>query len=256
MKHLFFIIFLLDVVKGFSQEEIPGLITDRPDQTESAAVVPLHFLQIESGFFVEKTSGNQFVQKSFAYNSTLLRYGLVKNLELRLGLELLGDKNTVSGTQTNYSGLSPLYTGAKLKISEEKELKPDIAILGGLFLPFTANSNFKTENIQSILRLAFAHTLSDYLSLGYNFGSVWNGSSAIPDWIYSVSLGISLSERLGMFLESFGTFYRHIKAEHLLDTGFTFLVLPNLQFDVSGGMGIYNGVDHFFSCGLSWRIPN
>ncbi len=33
-----------------AQEEVPELITDRPDQTESSAVMPFKSLQTESGF--------------------------------------------------------------------------------------------------------------------------------------------------------------------------------------------------------------
>ena len=35
--------------------------TDRPDQTEATSIVPIRFLQLESGFLFEKTDHNNIV---------------------------------------------------------------------------------------------------------------------------------------------------------------------------------------------------
>ena len=83
-----------------AQTSPPDLVTDRPDQTESSITVPFKSLQIETGFIKEKQGENT----NLAYNTTLLRYGLLENLELRLGLEYLGEKNTASTIDN--SGLS------------------------------------------------------------------------------------------------------------------------------------------------------
>jgi hypothetical protein len=59
-----------------------------------------------------------------------------------------------------------------------------------------------------------------------------------------------------MFIESFGLIPESGESAHQLDTGFTFLVLPNFQLDISGGIGISMGSpDNFISMGLSYRIP-
>lgn len=88
------LILVLIIISGYvkAQVIVPDLITDRPDQTESSAIVPLKSLQIETGFVMEKDETDLIKQKSFAYNTTLLRFGLLENLELRLGLEYLGEK--------------------------------------------------------------------------------------------------------------------------------------------------------------------
>jgi len=234
-----------------AQDNPPELITDRPDQTESSAIIPLRLLQIETGFVMEQITSGNITMNSYAYNTTLLRYGLLKNFELRLGLEFLG-----SNTPDSPSGLGPLHTGFKAKIMNENGWKPEMAILAGVNLPFTANDYYAPENTAAGFRFAFSHTLSEKLSLGYNLGAEWDGTSASPGFFYSLALGISLTERLGMFAESFGIIPESGVAEHMLDAGVTFLVLSNLQFDVSGGVGL-NEVsrDHFVSFGLSYRLP-
>ena len=63
----------------------PDLITDRPDATEAPTVVPTGSLQVETGGFYTSFEENDIKQEVFTYNTTLLRYGILDNLELRLG---------------------------------------------------------------------------------------------------------------------------------------------------------------------------
>lgn len=107
------------------------------------------------------------------------------------------------------------------------------------------------------MRFSFAHTLSDRFSLGYNLGVEWNGESAVPSYFYSIALGSGITDKLGMFIESYGLILKESEGEHLLDMGFTYLMLPNLQLDISGGIGLNDeSIDNFISAGLSLRLPN
>ena len=106
MKKIYLLIFLLITIAAGAQNEIPKLITDRPDQTESSAVVPLLSWQIETGFVLENFENSFLMQQSYAYNTTLLRYGLLKNFELRLGFEYLGEKE-----ENKTMALQPPYLG-------------------------------------------------------------------------------------------------------------------------------------------------
>ncbi len=259
MRNLLTLILITFSLLSHAQNKKTELITDRPDQTESAAIVAHKSLQIETGFILENNKTSLTKEKSFAYNSTLLRYGLFENFELRLGLEYLGSKTSSKHTETNYntSGLSPLYTGFKIKIADEDGWKPELAFLGGLALPFTADKDFKPEYSAADIRFAFAHTLSDKVSIGYNIGAEWDGETAEPAYFYSMSLAIGLTDNLSIFAESFGSIPEKGGAEHLLDTGFTYLVSPNFQLDISGGIGLNDhAVDNFLSFGLTYRFLN
>lgn len=258
MKILISTLFLFFAVALQAQQQVPDLVTDRPDQTESAATVPKHFLQIETGFILENDENEISRNKSFAYNTTLLRYGLWDNFELRLGAAYLGDNVTKKNSDfsQNIAGFSPLHAGFKVKVAEEKGLRPDIAFLGGLELPFTAGSDYKPSYTAATMRFAFSHTLTDRFSLGYNLGAEWDGETAVPGYFYSVALGIGLIENLGMFVESFGTIQEAGTAQHQIDAGFTYLLTPNFQVDISGGIGLNDAApDNFISFGLSYRIP-
>ncbi len=70
--------------KGFNKK-VPDLITDRPDQTESSCSVRKNALQIETGFVYENFKRDDVKFDNWGIATTLLRYGVLDNFELRLG---------------------------------------------------------------------------------------------------------------------------------------------------------------------------
>jgi hypothetical protein len=120
------LIFFLLALKLNAQETIPELVTDKPDQTESSGVVPHKALQLETGFVLENDETNFINQKKIAWNTTLLRYGLCKNLELRLGMEYLAEKMKMKyGDSTvSISGFSPVMRDLKLRLQMTKDGGP------------------------------------------------------------------------------------------------------------------------------------
>jgi hypothetical protein len=256
-KSLLFII-LLTSLNGylFSQNE---LVTDRPDQTESSVTVPLKSLQIETGFLIETKDIDVHEFTDYSYNSTLLRYGLQDNFELRVGLEYLGSVNKIEGggidTTISANGFSPLYLGFKVMVREEDGILPQIAFLGGLNIPHTADKSFRPDFSAPSFRFAFSHTLTDVFSIGYNLGAEWDGESADPGYYYSFVVGAAITDNIGGFVEAFGTMPEKSQAEHLMDAGLTWLVTPVFQLDISAGLGLNdNAIDNFFSAGFTYRI--
>jgi len=220
-------------------------------------VVPRKSLQIETGFVMEKNQTELSEEKLFAYNTSLLRYGLLDNLELRLGLEYLGEKASIKNIDTtyNFSGLSPIYMGLKIKITEEEGWKPEIAFLGGMVFPFTADAHFRPKYSAANMRLSLSHTLSDRFSIGYNIGAEWDGEIPAPAYFYSVALRIGLTDKFGMYVEGFGLLPEEGDSQHQFDAGFTYLVLPNFQLDISGGIGLNDyAMDNFLGFGLTYRF--
>ena len=82
-------------------QETGPLQADRPDQTESASIVPHDRFQFESGFAFEQSNSTV---SSIAHPSVLFKYGIRDVVELRLVLKLTSLKesnNSVSGLSTN-----------------------------------------------------------------------------------------------------------------------------------------------------------
>lgn len=257
MKQSLMLVLLLSIytnAKIISQE----LITDRPDQTESSSVVPVKHLQIETGAIYEKHKSAQIDFTNITYNTSLLRFGLLETLELRVGLEYLSAESYEKEWDwtTGDNGFGPLQIGFKIFIAGEDGLLPEMAFIGALDLPITANKEFKSDYPAPAMIFCMTHTLSQAVSFGYNFGAEWDGGSASPNYIYSSVIGISINESLGIFVETYGSFNDAQPADNKFDVGATYKLMNNLQLDISSGIGLSsNSPDYFFAGGFSYRLP-
>jgi hypothetical protein len=114
----------------------------------------------------------------------------------------------------------------------------------------TASRALTNDRFGTIDKISIAHQLSDRLGLGYNVGYDYFGNGN-GELIYSLSLGIGFTEKVGFFIEPFGALANMETFLPNADTGFTYLARPNLQFDFSLGAGINHRM-HYISVGLSW----
>lgn len=246
------------VSAAYGQETlaVPELITDRPDQTESSVVVPRGYIQIESGITYNDEGSES---RTLEYPGTLLRIGISKRVELRLGTQ--GFVSEFEGNNT--TGLGDSEIGTKIYLRQESGWKPETALLASLSLP-TGSNAFSTERVDPSFRFAFSHTLTEKVSLGYNLGAAWqtvpssSGRATLSTLQYTATAGFGLSDRFGAFAELFGDTPLSAQGgtELSFDGGLTFLIRPNLQLDAALGFGLTNDApDWFLTTGVSFRFP-
>ena len=219
--------------------------------------MPKGFLQIETGSFYEAFKEKNIKYEAYTYNTTLFRYGLIKNLELRVEFEFVEGRTKVDGQTLDdvTSGLQPLKLGFKTTIAQENGWMPEIGFLGQLYLPFAASTDYKPATTGVEFRFAFEHTLSEKSSIGYNLGADWLDDSSEASYIYTIAYGLDLTEKLGIFAELYGNLPENSKSNHYWDAGLTYLISQNVQLDASVGTSITKGQDILVSAGLSFRIP-
>ncbi|NNL15316.1 MAG: transporter [Flavobacteriaceae bacterium] len=245
---------------SFSQQEdlssSDPLVTDRPDATEASSTVGKGILQIETGGLYESFEENDVKQEAYTYNTTLLRYGILDNLELRIGWDFTEGVTKVNGNKLNNvsSGFSPLLLGVKIDISEENGAMPEMALIGHVFPLFTASSDYRPETTGVDFRFSMSHTLSEKSSLGYNLGGQWENDSPEASAIYTLAYGYSISSKFGMYLELYGDIPEDSSANHYWDSGLTYLVSNDLQLDAYIGTSITEGQDFLFGLGASFRL--
>lgn len=245
----------------YAQEEntdVKPMVTDRPDATESPLTVPKGSLQVEAGGFYTSFEENNFKTETYGYNTTLLRYGIFNNFEFRLGWNFEETRFSFNGQEADdvFSGFSPLLAGIKVEIVDEESWVPQIGLLGHLYFPFTAGSDYRPETTGADFRFSFAHTLSEKSSLSYNLGAAWGNDSPEVAYIYTLSYGYAIADKVGLYAEVYGDFPEDNKANHLWDAGITYLLKPTLQLDATIGSSFTAGQDILLSAGVSFRIPN
>lgn len=247
-----------------SAEPPPELVTDRPDQTESAAVVPAGFHQLETGLAYERLGNGPLTVRTVSGPGTLARIGLGGRTELRLGWEGWVDQDIdVTGPSTfdrSVSGVGDGEVGVKVKLREESGALPEMAILAGVSLP-VGDDELTSDEYEPSVRLAFAHTLSDRLGLAYNLGAERSHEreESFTRFLYTVALGAGLTDRLGAFVEVFGEEPESGGpggSQVSLDGGVTYLLRPNLQLDAYAGAGVTDHApDWLAGMGVSVRWP-
>lgn len=255
MKYWVLLIIISISVSSYSQEK-EDIITDRPDETESATLISKGFFQIESGFFYEEIGEDHGKEKIWAYNSSLLRYGLLENLELRVGFDIIRKKDNLEDVLFDQgTGLHPFFIGAKIGITEEKGPLPQMALMGHLHLPFTLGADYQQESSGIDFRFAFAHQFTNS-NLSYNLGAKWLDDDTYATFIYTVAYGYDLTEKFGVFLELYGDLPENYGPSHHWDGGITYLVSNNFQLDAFIGSGINNDQRIIYGGGISFRFPN
>ena len=223
------------------------IVTDRPDQTESSSTVSLKSLQIESGILFGNYENGLIKQTLIP--STLLRYGLTKDIELRFVQQFENIKNDVS--YQNDFGISDLEIGAKIQLLKKEDINTEIAFLSQLILP-TGSKGLTNDKFGTVNKLAISHEISSKLGLGYNIGYD-NMGEGKGDLTYSAALGIGLDEKFGSYIELYGDYAEFSNWGTNFDSGLTYLIKNNLQLDVSFGLGL-NHKMHYFALGCSWNI--
>ena len=229
-------------------QNLPSIQLDRPDQTECPFITPNKYIQIENGLTIENFENNQ---KAFNYPSTLWKYGVNEKFELRLITELVSMKSMSS----TISGLLPITLGFKTSLFEEKGLIPKTSFIGHITTSRIGSKELQTTLIAPAFRFTMQHTLSDKIMLAYNLGAEWNGENEQYNYIYTLTTGFSLTDKIGCYTELYGFLSNQNVADHRFDGGFTYLINDDVIVDLSGGFGLTEGVHkNYISLGFSFRF--
>jgi hypothetical protein len=231
------------------------ITTDRPDQSNTPVLVPVSAVQIETGIMMEKDNSSAQNRINYFYNTSLLKFGVNENFEARVGVGYLGIKQ-ISDRNSVQRGFGPIALGVKVKLADQHLFWPQAALITNVTLK-TGGEQFKPPFTGIDATLALSQPIGRKLSLTMNSGVKWTGHTPEAIWLYAVSVCYTITDRLALFLESYGFCSEAHRADHRIDGGVTYKILPRLQFDASGGIGLSkNSPESFISTGLSIRCLN
>jgi hypothetical protein len=213
------------------------LLTDRPDFTETTVAMAPGRFQVEGGFTVARGVAVERVNAPEA----LLRLGLLRGAELRLGMDSEFANETVSGSGEG-------YVGFKLQLASG-DAPLGLALIPAVTGPLWKNDAGEPEAGGEIVA-AWSRALPDPWSVAGMFGV-----SFADENVYgaTVSLARSLGERWGTFLEWAGESTDEGQS-NLIHHGYTFGLGANAQVDTHFGLALgEEPLDWFFGAGLAIR---
>lgn len=244
-------------------EEGPGeIVTDRPDFTEASSTVGASRFQIEAGytFFRDRSEGETF--RAHSIPETLLRIGLFADwFEFRIAQTYLNERVGTEEGPLFARGLPDLYLGAKIGLTEQSGVLPEMAIMPQMLVP-TGDNEFNNKQVLAGVNWLYGWDVTDCISLG---GSTqgnrdYDGVDYFMVFAQSATVNYVLTEQLGMFTEWFaffpqGAIQSGISPEHYFDAGFTYKLTINLQLDIRAGVGLNESADDFFTgAGFAYRM--
>lgn len=227
------------------------IVTDRPNQTDASSTVPKGSFQIETGIGMNFTEDRPTRQSTYALPNALFRYGLANWLEARVITEFdVQQLRDTSGTVNN-TGIADLQVGAKIQLFRKDSSGTEVAILSHVIVP-SGSSSLSNGRVGSSSKISISHALAQWFGVGYNVGYNYLGTGS-GDLTYSLSFNFSITDKLGLFAEPYGSWDNFSSSTVNFDAGFTYLIKDNLQYDFVFGTGLNNQMN-FVSTGISWNI--
>lgn len=229
------------------------LTTDRPDSTETPDAVDTGRAQLETGYTF---SFREDVQ-THTLPEALLRIGLLTDFELRIAWTGWVWERPGGGVAT-IDGPADLSLGFKVHLFDQDGLVPSLGVIGQTSIPVgdppSGEDDFVPEG-----KLAWSYALFEPLTLSGNLSlaaAIADSGDRYAQFGASVSLGVGLTDRLGMYVEYFGVYgVSDATPEHSVNTGLTFLITNDLQLDARIGAGLSDAADDLFAgFGLSVRF--
>jgi hypothetical protein len=223
---------------------LPEMVTDRPDFTESASVVPRGRVQLEAGYTFARDE-DAGLRAAHSYPEALARVGVLDDrLEVRLGQSVLTTRPTggADGGPAPETGLTDLYFGAKFRLADQRRGRPELALIVQSTLP-TGSRDLRGDRVVPGVNCVYAwEVVPGFLSVAASTqANVPSDDSdeAFVVWTQSVSVGYSLTDRVGAFTEWFGSVSTGRSAgrasSNAIDGGVTVRISPRVQWDVRAG---------------------
>lgn len=276
MKKIYFLGLLLISCAAWlkAQDSTETIAPDRPGFGDAVSIVSLKQLQIETGFWFESDRDRPVTTQGLGLNSTLFRYGISDQVELRLDYNLWRIRVETPRNLDKSTGFFPWRFGMKAALCSNKGALPAVTFIGMMGMPWSASEDFKPDAVSPDLQLSFANAINEWLSICYNLGTSWDGDNPNPETYYALSTEFSFSPKIGAYLQGHGSSQRSSSPgtgfsnthQIFTEAGLMYYPKANIQIDLSGGIRVseYDGdwssyntnrKYSFGTLGLSWRFP-
>jgi hypothetical protein len=227
------------------------LAPDRPGISSGTHTVAPGTLYIESGFQYSVNRSGLDVA-NYQLPQLVFRTGVTDRLEFDL-LWAGWNRDALQGAPQQNSA-ADVSIGGKYRLRQSE--RSNLTLFGLLSAPVgTAPST--SDSWDPLLGFLYDYALSDDTQLFVNLlaAGYEDGNDDVVESQIMVGLGFSHSPKLSSFIEYFAAFPDENRVEEasVIDGGFTYYPSPDIQFDLSVGMGLNDASSHFVSFGVSYR---
>jgi hypothetical protein len=235
-----------------------SITTDRPSFTPSTRTVGTGHVQLETGYtFTTGRDGGITTINTHSYPEAELRIGMFANwFEFRLTQNFL---STASGGSST-TGATDLLIGTKLWLTEKDKFLPESSLIIQTTVPSSSEAFTSRKMLPGLILLYSWDLIPDRVSLS---GSSQANAAVDPtshsylQLAQSLILGYTFNPKLGAFAEWYSLFpygaVSGVTPQYNFDSGFTYKLTNNLQFDIRAGLGLTHTTNFFTGAGVSYR---
>jgi hypothetical protein len=247
-------LFAAVAVAGYGQSQPPAadpeIVTDRPDITESAIVVPKGSLQVENGL----TWASDHGRTAFDLSETLVRFGVSQRTELRIVVPNYLEALTGLGSA---SGFGDVAVGMK------QQLGPlpgefDLSVIVAVSLP-TGADRLSSHGYDPFVKLPWSRDLQQGWSIGGMESLFWFTEDRRRNLTKESTFYIEkqITKPWDAFAEYGGDFAQRGGSKEVAHFGTAYKLTPKNQIDFHFGFGLSHATpSRFFAVGYSFRIDN
>lgn len=221
------VLLTLNLVALFVNAQPFDFSPDRPGVSSGSSVLFKGIFQFETGTYYQTDKATS--TETWSLNTTLVRYGVVEHVELRIGSDLIRCRinNEV------LTGFIPFTLGTKIALFNGQNAIPKTSLLVNFTLPHAGKKEFSAPNIAPSLYLLMNNDLTKNWSLGYNLGLEFDGATPVPAEFAAICLSYHVTPALSTYFENYNYFSAGSKAQSFVDFGAAFLLNEKMQFDIS-----------------------
>ena len=236
MRPLFILPLLLPTLQAaeFQRE----LSADRPDTTESPITVEAGRFQVEASVWAFGKDGSD---ETWTLGEMNLKMGLTAASDLQLVLRPWIHERSDGETSKGFGDI-------ELRLKHNLWGNDGGTTAGALmpYISIPSQTAVSSGEWEGGVIFPVSIELTEKLGLGFQAEAsrAWDGDSGEYEWdfLHSAVLGISLTEKLGMFVEYVGV-TGDGPYEASANVGFTWASTENLQWDIAVGVGLNDAAE-------------
>ena len=228
-----------------------GMSTDRPDTTESAYTVDAGHYQIEMSFFDygrNRADGERM--ETWTFGAMNLKAGLLNNVDLQVIFDSYSESRTrAQGITETVSGFSDVTLRLKTNLWGNDGGSTALAIMPYVKIP--TGTELSNDHWEGGVIVPLSISLTDRIGLGLmaeaDFVHDDERGGYDVEWVHTATLGFSLTEDLGMYVEYAGVASHEEEFDYqaTFNAGVTFAVSDDLIFDVGIRVGLNEPAEDF-----------
>lgn len=250
---------------AWAQDAPPELETDRPDKTENPHAVDAGRFQLEmdvATFTSDLDKASDTRTRTLNLAPFNLKYGIDRRTDVQLVFDsYLRESNTdrATGTRETQSGIGDLTIRLKRNLWGNDGGDSAMAVMPFIKLP-TNTHGLGTGSVEFGLIAPLTVDLSDKVDLAMmteiDLVEQQDGAGLTPSFVNSASLGVELTDKLGVYTELF-TEKRNDDPDWAVtfDLGATLKLNDDLELDAGANLGLTDAADDVMVfMGLSRRF--